>query len=320
MRSPSRLDSTPTIRGAFLLAALSIACALSQSGCIVSKTVDALMSTPRPVRTLADPTRPDARLAITWIGHATTLVQMDDVFFLTDPVFTRTVGELSARLVAPGLTVESLPRVNVVLISHLHFDHLSLGSLDLIEHKVDRLYVPKGGLVYVPDYPFETDELGWWQSVQLGGMKITAVKVQHNGMRYGIDAGWMKTSYTGYVVQYHGMTVYYAGDTAFNREDFVETARRFPHIDLAILPIGPIQPRSIMKSTHEDPAEAFAAFDLLRAKYMIPIHYGTFINSVDAPHDSQNAFDALVKERHDEARAFRLEIGEQRVLIAASPR
>lgn len=316
MRAPARLVSMLTIRNGLFAAGLAIGCALSQTSCVVAKAVDALVSTPRPVRTLADPTRPDARLVLTWVGHATTLVQMDDVFFLTDPVFTKTVGEISARLVEPGLTVESLPHINVVLISHLHFDHLSLGSLDLIQDKVDRLYAPKGGLAYIPDYPFETDELGWWQSVELGGMKITAVKVQHNGMRYGIDAGWMKTSYTGYVVQYHGLTVYYAGDTAFNRDDFVETARRFPHIDLAILPIGPIKPRSIMESMHEDPEEAFAAFDLLHAKYMIPIHYETFINSVDAPHDSRNAFDALVKERHDEARAFRLEIGQQKVLIA----
>ena len=303
------------LRNALFSAGLAIA--VSQAGCVVGKTVDALVSTPRAVpNKLTNPARSDARLALTWIGHATTLVQMDDTFILTDPICTKSVRELSARLVEPGLAPENLPHVNVVLISHLHFDHLSLDSLDRIEDEVDRLYVPKGGLAYVPDYRFETNELGWWQSVELGGMKITAVKVKHNGMRYAVDAGWMKTSFTGYVVEYHGLTVYYAGDTAFDREDFVETAARFPNIDLAILPIGPIQPRAIMESMHEDPQEAFVAFDLLRAKYMIPIHYETFINSVDGPHDSRNAFDALVKERHDENRAFRLEIGQQKVLIA----
>ncbi|MGH7328877.1 MAG: MBL fold metallo-hydrolase, partial [Polyangiaceae bacterium] len=222
-----------------------------QNACVIPKSLDALVSTPRKIPNKSqNPVRPDARLAVTWVGHATTLIQMDDIFILTDPVFTKSVGEISARLVEPGLTVESLPHVNVVLISHLHFDHLSLDSLDMIEDKVDRLFVPKGGLEYLPDYRFEEDEIGWWEEKKLGGLTITSVKVQHNGMRYGLDATWMKTSYTGYVLEYHGMTVYYGGDTAFNRADFVETSERFPSIDLALLPIGPIEPRAIMEAMH----------------------------------------------------------------------
>ncbi|MEO8875521.1 MAG: MBL fold metallo-hydrolase, partial [Polyangiaceae bacterium] len=202
--------------------------------------------------------------------------------------------------------------------------HLSLDSLDLIQQKIDRLYVPKGGLAYLPDYSFESKELGWWKSEALGdatgvhpdSLKITAVPVQHNGMRYGVDIGWMKTSYTGYVIQYHGITVYFGGDTAFNAKNFTDTAELFPTIDLAILPIGPIQPRSIMESMHEDPKEALDAFALLHAKAMVPIHYDTFVNSVDHPQDALNALDAAVKARHLEGRVFRLEIGQQKVLIA----
>ncbi|MGH7281905.1 MAG: MBL fold metallo-hydrolase [Polyangiaceae bacterium] len=287
-----------------------------QNACVIPKSLDALVSTPRKIPNKSqNPVRPDARLAVTWVGHATTLIQMDDIFILTDPVFTKSVGEISARLVEPGLTVESLPHVNVVLISHLHFDHLSLDSLDMIEDKVDRLFVPKGGLEYLPDYRFEEDEIGWWEEKKLGGLTITSVKVQHNGMRYGLDATWMKTSYTGYVLEYHGMTVYYGGDTAFNRADFVETSERFPSIDLALLPIGPIEPRAIMEAMHEDPNEAVDAFELLHAKYMIPIHFDTFLNSADDIGDAPRMLDRAVAQKGLENRVFRLEQGQQKVVI-----
>lgn len=308
------------LRSGLFLSCLVIACALSTPACVLAKTVDALASTPRAVPSkIQNPKRDDARLAVLWIGHATTLIQIDDIFILTDPVFTKSVGEISARLVEPGLDVENLPHVNVALISHLHFDHLSLDSLDIIQHKIDRLFVPEGGLAYLPDYSFEPHELGWWKSETLGdhpdSLKITAVPVQHNGMRYGIDSGWMKTSFTGYVIQYHGITVYYGGDTAFNIKNFSDTAELFPSIDLALLPIGPIEPRSFMKVSHEDPREALDAFALIHAKTMIPIHFDTFINSVDQTGDAPKALDALVKERHLEDKVFRLEIGQQKVVI-----
>lgn len=299
----------------------AIALVIVTPACVVAKSMDALVSTPKEVpHKVQNPKRDDARLAVLWIGHATTLIQIDDVFILTDPVFTKSVGGLSARLIEPGLDPENLPHVNVALISHMHFDHLSLDTLDMIQHKIDRLYVPKGGFAYLPDYSFESHELGWWKTDTLGdrpdSLKITAVPVQHNGMRYGVDIAWMKTSFTGYVIQYHGLTVYYGGDTAFNAKDFSDTSDLFPRIDLALLPIGPVQPRSLMEVMHEDPKEAVDAMQLLHAKTMIPIHYDTFVNSVDEVGDAPRLLDEQVKARHLEDKVFRLAIGEQKVVIA----
>jgi N-acyl-phosphatidylethanolamine-hydrolysing phospholipase D len=305
-----------TTRSVLFSAAFVIGVGAFANGCVVVKSADLLVSAPQRVpHKIQNPKRDDARLAVLWIGHATTLIQIDDVFILTDPVFTRTVGELSARLVEPGLDPENLPHVNIALISHLHFDHLSLDSLDIVQHKIDYLFVPDGGLAYLPDYSFEPHELGWWKSETLNGLKITAVPVQHNGMRYGVDIGWMKKSFTGYVIQYHGITVYYGGDTAFNVKNFTDTADLFPAIDLALLPIGPILPRGIMESMHEDPQEALDAFALLRARAMIPIHFDTFLNSADEIGDAPKQLDRIVKERHLEDRVFRLEIGQQKVVI-----
>jgi L-ascorbate metabolism protein UlaG (beta-lactamase superfamily) len=128
----------------------------------------------------------------------------------------------------------------------------------------------------------------------------------------------MPHSFTGYVVEYHGMKVYFGGDTAYEQRFFVETGQRFPDIDVALLPIGPIEPRGLMRTLHMDPREALQCFVDLGAARMVPIHYDTFV-STDARGE------ALVKlaeaekiVRHDRARPIvPLKIGEQRVFVKA---
>src|SRR5690606_10549176 len=138
-----------------------------------------------------------------------------------------------------------------------------------------------GGAVYVPrSRPLPT-ELASWQSVELDGLRITAVPVGHVGWRYLGDWAWMTTSYTGYVIEYAGHSVYFGGDTSFVPAAFRETRRRLGPFDLALLPIAPLRPRELMCQVHVDPAEALEAFELLGACYMLPIHYDTFAKSFD---------------------------------------
>jgi N-acyl-phosphatidylethanolamine-hydrolysing phospholipase D len=265
---------------------------------------------------ITQPARPDARLAALWVGHATVLVQMDDKFILTDPVFTDTVGQISKRMVEPGIDVEHLPPVDAVVISHMHFDHLSLGTLDLIEDKVKRVYLPEGGLVYVPSAGVPTIELPAWQTHEADGLRVSAAPVRHVGFRYSGDRAWMIHSFTGYVIEYHGLTVYFGGDTAYT-SSFRATGRRFPGIDLAILPIAPIHPRSFMCRTHTDPGEALLAFQDLGARHMLAMHYDTFVNSFDEYGEAPRALRALLPARGlDEERIAILAHGEQRVFVA----
>jgi L-ascorbate metabolism protein UlaG (beta-lactamase superfamily) len=282
----------------------------------LSLTVSALLAPtpPAPVHA-AQPYRRDARLAATWIGHATVLLQLDDKVVLTDPVFTARVGGLSPRLVAPGLRACELPPVDVALISHMHLDHLSYGSLSLIASRTRTLILPAGGLDYVHAYSFEEVELGRWQSWEHDGLKVTAVPVKHPGWRWAIDALWRPQSFTGYVIEYRGQRVFFGGDTALDEADFAEVRRRFPSLDLAILPIAPVQPREFMKRTHMDPAEAVRAFQLLGAKAMLPIHFDTFINSTDAPGDAPRLLDDAAAKAGIAAQVARLQIGEQRVFV-----
>jgi L-ascorbate metabolism protein UlaG (beta-lactamase superfamily) len=302
-------------RVALLIFALSSACAVASR--IGGRNLGALVSSQREVPSkITQPARSDARLAVLWVGHATVLLQIDDKFVLTDPLLTAAAGQLSKRLVEPGIRPEDLPPLDAVVISHMHFDHLSLGSLDLIEPKVRCLLVPRGGLVYVPNYSFDAKELSTWEAWEEGGLRVVAVPVKHNGWRYGIDSAWMKTSYTGYVVQYHGLTVYFGGDTAYAEEKFVATARAFPSIDLALLPIAPIHPRDFMKNSHVDPDEAVRAFIDLRAKRMVPIHFDTLVNGTDEAGEALVELRRSARERGVEERVHVLAIGEQRVIVA----
>jgi L-ascorbate metabolism protein UlaG (beta-lactamase superfamily) len=196
------------------------------------------------------------------------------------------VGQLSKRVVEPGIDADKLPPIDAVLISHMHFDHLSLGSLSMIDEKVRMLLLPRGGTAYLTDFKFPSVELAPWQPWEKNGLRVTAAPVDHVGFRYGIDDAWMKDSFTGYVVEYHGIKVYFGGDTAYDQRLFVQTAQRFPHIDLALLPIGPIEPRALMRRFHMDPQEAVQAFIDLDAQRMVPIHYDTFVNSTDNPGDA----------------------------------
>jgi L-ascorbate metabolism protein UlaG (beta-lactamase superfamily) len=302
---------------------LLVALLLSLTSCsaafrILGRSFASLGHSPLPVANkVTHPARPDARLAVLWVGHATALVQMDDKFILTDPVFTDSVGQVSRRLVEPGIEPANLPPIDACVISHMHFDHLSVGSLDLVEPKLRQLLVPRGGLVYVPNYRFPVDELGRWQSWSSGALRVTAVPVKHLGFRFGVDAAWMDESFTGWVIEYHGLTVYFGGDTAYDADAFARTAARFPRIDLALLPISPVEPREFMKRTHVDGREAIQAFLDLGAARMVPVHYGTFINSTDEPGDALRVLgDAMRAKGLGEDRVQVLRIGEQRVLIA----
>lgn len=313
----------PRLRAAHLLALLGLAAGLCACGraALFARFLGRNLATlgadtrPLPARVTA-PERPEARLAALWVGHASVLVQLDDKFILTDPVFTDTVGQISKRLVEPGLAMEDLPPIEAVLVSHLHFDHLSLGTLDLIESKVRRLYLPEGGAVYVPSSAVTPVELPPWHTHEVDGVRVTAVPVQHYGFRYSGDRDWMTYSFTGYVVEYHGLRVYFGGDTAYSGA-FAETGATFPGLDLAILPIAPIEPRGFMCRSHTDPRQALEAFLDLGARYMLAMHFDTFVNSLDEYGHAPRVLRELLGEyRLDEERVAILPHGGQRVFVA----
>ncbi len=316
MRASTLLRATAAGVRIMLGAVFTVA---SVSGCaILSRQTRAYTDGPTPARKadLRTLYAKDARLSALWIGHASVLVRMDDRFLLADPVLGNQVGGFSRRLVAPGISYEELPPGLTVVISHAHFDHLSVGTLTQIDAKVRRAYLPPGAACYLPDVSFDARELTAFKSDDDLGFKVTAVPVKHRGGRFGADEMWNDETFTGWVVEYHGLTVFFGGDTAYDGALWKQVKQHFPSIDLAILPIGPIHPRTFMRGAHQDGYEAVSTFVDLGAKYMLPMHFGTFVNSTDDDGEDLARFQDAVREAKVEGtRAFALEQGEAHVYV-----
>ena len=315
----ARMLSVPIIvgeqRGVVLLS-LSL---ILFSGCsslasrFMARTVEQAGEPIRPVeRVVASPIRPSVGLSILWAGHATVLIQIQDKVIITDPVFTRTVGLLAKRSVAPGLYPSSLTRLDAILISHIHFDHFSYGSLDQLPRSAT-LFVPSGGIEYTPEFGFaETRSAKSWQAFEMNGLRITPVPVKHFGGRYGFDAGWnSEPTWTGYVIEYKGTTVFFAGDTGYDPAIFREIGKRF-RIDVALIPIAPIEPRDFMSPVHTDPKEALQIFEDVGATLMIPIHHDTFFQGLEPEVSyAKSIMQKLIQERGLQDRVKLLGIGDQ---------
>jgi N-acyl-phosphatidylethanolamine-hydrolysing phospholipase D len=298
-------------------------CTVVVSGCsnslpwrFISKTVEHEADPiERISNRISTPILPDVGLSVLWIGHASVLIQIHDKVFLTDPVFTSTVGMVSGRVVEPGIDPAMLSRVDYVLISHIHFDHLSYGSLSELP-KEGKLLVPLGAVGYTPEFSFrETREMKPWDVFEEDGVRITAVPARHFAGRYGFDILWGNgQGYTGYVIQYNGKTVYFAGDTGYRDSLFTQIGQRFS-IDVALLPIAPIEPRAFMSRVHLDPEYAVKAFGELNARLMIPIHHRTFIQGLE-PHitQAQEELETIIVDRGLRDKIYILRIGEQKIV------
>lgn len=211
-------------------------------------------------------------VGVTWIGHATFLVQMGGLRILTDPIFAPRLAT-ATRNVAPGVAPEDLPEIDVVLVSHNHRDHLDLPSLRRLRgrplHLVGLGNAPtlrRAGLERI-------EELGWWDSRDVGGVRFTFVPSHHWSQRGLGDQN--ATLWGGWGVQSDAMTAYFAGDTGYF-PGFREIGERLGAIDAAMLPIGAYAPRWFMKSQHMDPDDAGQAFLDLGARHLVAMHWGTY--------------------------------------------
>ena len=308
----------------FILCSLiAIPITLSTMGCnsfftrFIAKSFENLpVSADTIAEKISHPFFQNVGVSVLWVGHATCLIQIGDKIFLTDPIFTGTAGMISKRVVEPGILPSSLNKMDYILISHIHFDHLNYGSLSMLPTSAT-LLLPPGGAKYTPEFGFSNyREMNPWTTLEADGVRITAVPVKHFNGRYGFDGAWLNyNTFIGYVIEYEGKTVFFAGDTGYDTEKFKEIGRRFA-IDVALIPIAPVEPHEFMKRVHADPEEALQIFDDVHARFMIPIHHRTFIQGLDSTLTfAQDHFKYLLRERHLEDRVFIFKIGEQRVLI-----
>ena len=209
---------------------------------------------------------------ICWLSHASFLIQLGGKRILIDPVF----GDIPfyKRQIRAPYSVEELGKIDYLLISHVHYDHFDTRSLKMIEAKGPKAVLPlhMSPVLHKAAPSLDASELDWYENYEEEGLNITLVPAKHWGRRGLFDKN--RALWGGYVLRCNGKCLYFAGDTAAG-EHFEEIGRRFD-IDYALLPIGAYKPEFIMKHNHLNPQEAFEAFEQLKAKKMIPMHYGTY--------------------------------------------
>lgn len=216
--------------------------------------------------------RKASRPSLTWVGHATYLLQLGGLSILTDPVLSPRLAVLP-RNVAPGLTLDTLPRLDVVTVSHNHRDHMDAPSLRALGPG-PRYVVPLGlADWFLAEGLKNVIELDWWQSCDIEGVKITLVPSQHWSRRGLMDTD--ATLWGGFVYESGGLRAYHSGDTAYF-SGFKLIGERCGAIDAAMLPIGAYDPRWFMAPQHMNPEDAVQAFLDLGARRFFAMHWGTF--------------------------------------------
>ena len=210
---------------------------------------------------------------VTWIGHASFLGQLGGASVLIDPVFSRALSGVFRRYVAPGLAPEQLPPIDALLISHSHRDHLDEPSVLRLPRSTP-VVVPLGLDSWFRRRGFEqVTELGWWDAVEVAGLKVTATPARHWSRRGFMDLN--HSLWCGYLLESESGNLYHAGDSG-SFPGFREIGARFPDIQVALMPIGAYRPAWFMEPNHMNPEQAAQAFLELGARYLVPMHWGTF--------------------------------------------
>ena len=261
---------------------------------------------------------------LTWIGHASFLVQAGGMNILTDPQFSERASPISFagphRAVPLPIEIESLPRIDVVLISHNHYDHLdrdTVKRLAALPGGSPLFLVPLGVRAWFLENGIErVAEYDWWQSHSIGGARFTLVPVQHWSKRTLWDEN--QTLWGGWVMEVGGLRMIHTGDLGLSR-DTEDVGHRLGPFDLALIPIGAYAPRWFMRTMHVDVPDALQVRSDLRAARAIGMHWGTFEGLTDEPLDEPpQVLERLRKERGLPTEAFDvMKIGETRPIAAA---
>lgn len=267
-----------------------------------------------PVHQTAPPARVAGRdMLVTWIGHSTVLIQTQGFNILTDPIWSERASPFSfigpRRVRAPGVRFEDLPRIDLVLISHNHYDHMDLPTLRRLWQRDRPLILTSLGndtilrQAGIPSLAFD-----WGRGIPLPcqlnpppGVQyrailpcaVTVERVHHWGSRWGTDRN--RALWSGFTIRLPGGNVFFAGDTGWGGGDWArETARHGP-FRLAILPIGAYLPRDVMQDNHVDPAESVRIFEALNPVRALGVHWGTFQLTFEGINDPPRALAAELR-------------------------
>jgi len=211
---------------------------------------------------------------ITYINHASVLIQIGHINIITDPTYASSVGWIAPRMQKPGIPFENLPKIDIILISHNDYDHLNIRTLRCLRRRNQSIIiVPKGDGKYAYRAGFTSViEMTEWEFFTYERVRITCVPAKHKSNRVPFQRH--KQLCCGYLIESENRTIYFAGDTGYG-EHFNEISSRFK-IHITLLPIGAYKPHKWFKDIHLHPHTALQAFLDLKADILVPIHWGTF--------------------------------------------
>lgn len=247
-----------------------------------------------------------SKTSITWIGHSTFLIQINGLNILTDPVWAKRMG-FQNRLTEPGISLKELPAIDVVFISHGHYDHLDFATIRRLKGNPTYFFpVGLSNKFKIRGYK-KVIEAEWFDSFVLEGMTFSFVPAQHWTKRTLMDTN--TSHWGGWIIESEHHAIYFVGDTGYFR-GFQEIAKRFT-IDTVLMPIGAYEPEWFMKESHLTPEDAVKGFLEIAGTTFIPMHYGTYHLADDT---GPEAIERLKAEWNrlqlDEDRLKKLLIGE----------
>lgn len=256
---------------------------------------------------------------ITWLGHASFLIQYQGVTILTDPIFSDRASPLSfwgpKRLQSLPVALADLPPIDYVLISHNHYDHLDAKTIATLGNQPKYL-VPLGLRTWFTARgiaPEQVSEFDWWQQQTFAPVTVTATPSQHWSGRTLTDR--FDSLWAAWHIDIAGFSVWFAGDTGYNPVQFKAVGEKWRGVDVALIPIGAYHPRSFLKEQHVDPKHAIQIHQDVRAKRSIGMHWGTFQLSaepIDEP--PQKLSDATAEGQLRPGEFTTMAIGETRSL------
>ena len=236
-------------------------------------------------------------MRVVFINHATFLVQTRGINILTDPVFSDRCSPVGfagpKRVHEPGIDIEKLPTIDLVIISHDHYDHLDTESLDfLIERDNPIIFVGEGVSKRLSDNA-KVVELNWWDEFKYNeDLSVNFVPGQHFSGRSLTDS--YSTLWGGYMLDFKNSKIFFAGDTGY-ADHFKQISSKYGDVDFSFIPIGAYLPRDFMKFFHMDPNEAVMAHNDIKSKYTLAMHYGTFRLAAEGINDPTETLDKLKK-------------------------
>lgn len=241
----------------------------------------AVPQSPTPTRKV-DPrifdTPPESGLRVTWLGHSITIIELDGATFLTDPVWGPTASPFTfagpARWYEPLLALKSLPKLDAILISHDHYDHLDYPTMVALRDLDTKFIVPLGVGAHLEGWGIPAErivELDWWQELQVAKVKITCTPARHASGRHLLDQN--RTLWAGYALNGPSRSAYFSGDTGLTPQ-FKEVGERLGPFDVTMVEVGAYH--RAWPDWHIGPEQAIEAHKMLRGKTFIPIHWGLF--------------------------------------------